>query len=88
MYCEKCGVSNPDTARFCRGCGRLLTKNASEEELPSVVDRSCSPTQPKNAGQQVNKVANRRSNIMKRKSVCANQPSHLPNNETSEPTSI
>jgi len=33
MYCSKCGVQNPDEARFCRECGRqiLTSENDSKQ---------------------------------------------------------
>jgi hypothetical protein len=39
MFCPKCGAENPDTGRFCRGCGtdlsgvsKALNKKSSDDE--------------------------------------------------------
>ena len=28
IYCTKCGKQNPDTAKFCTGCGATLTNSS------------------------------------------------------------
>ncbi len=34
MFCNECGVSNPDTAKFCSGCGRPMQSAAHAENPP------------------------------------------------------
>jgi len=33
LFCTVCGKQNPDTARFCTGCGASLLKSSSEDEV-------------------------------------------------------
>ena len=34
MYCKRCGVQNPDEAKFCRNCGGELHEEEIKEEAP------------------------------------------------------
>ncbi|MFW9777826.1 MAG: zinc-ribbon domain-containing protein [Candidatus Heimdallarchaeota archaeon] len=38
MFCEKCGVENTATAKFCKSCGNSLQDNPSSQ--PMKPDRS------------------------------------------------
>ncbi len=50
MKCRHCGASNPDTAKFCRGCGKPLDKPAEPinngSPGPSVKEQSPLPEAP------------------------------------------
>jgi hypothetical protein len=41
MFCTQCGVSNPDTASFCSGCGKPVAIQPTQSNAPQI-----SPTQP------------------------------------------
>ena len=35
IYCTKCGKQNPDSAKFCTGCGATLTKAIIQPAQPA-----------------------------------------------------
>ena len=36
MYCGECGVSNPETNKFCSDCGALLNFDSEISQMPEV----------------------------------------------------
>ena len=38
MFCEKCGKSNPDEAKFCEGCGNPLVAEANLQAAEPAAD--------------------------------------------------
>lgn len=47
MFCEKCGHNNPDTAKFCAGCGaRLAAQQLDQPPFAETQDNTEVYTQP------------------------------------------
>src|SRR6266699_4889488 len=46
MYCNYCGVDNPDYAKFCRNCSRQLLR---ETNTPTILCNHCRTSNPAEA---------------------------------------
>jgi len=44
-YCIQCGKQNPDTAKFCTGCGAILIPSAKPVEKPPIATEVSYPVQ-------------------------------------------
>ena len=52
MFCPKCGIKNPDTGKFCRGCGTdLATVSEALTGKLSIKDQGSEMTHPAQAVQ-------------------------------------
>lgn len=53
MYCPKCGIQNPDDARFCSGCGNSIgpieVSSGTQETNPVTKSITSTPIDPEKA---------------------------------------
>ena len=40
MYCQNCGASNDDNAKFCKSCGKALENDSKPAQIPKTNNKN------------------------------------------------